>query len=88
MNWTPYLIVWICLGVATLGLALYRKFLTMKEDDYIHVEDWKAGEVAKQEAAAHRFRSVDRWGEALTILTTAAGLALAVAYVYAAFSRG
>ena len=60
----------------------------MKEDDYIHVEDWKAGEVAKQEAAAHRFRSVDRWGEALTILTTAAGLALAVAYVYAAFSRG
>jgi len=52
MNWTPYLIVWICLGVATLGLALYRKFLTMKEDDYIHVENWKAGEVAKQEAAA------------------------------------
>jgi len=48
MNWTPYLIVWICLGVATLGLALYRKFLTMKEDDYIHVEDWKAGEVASK----------------------------------------
>jgi hypothetical protein len=29
--------------VATLGLALYHKFLTMKEDDYIHVEDWEAG---------------------------------------------
>ena len=88
MNWTPYLIVWICLGVATLGLALYRKFLTMKEDDYIHVEDWKAGEVGKQEAAAHKFHAIDRWGEALTILTTVAGLVLAVAYVYAALTRG
>ena len=88
MNWTPYLIVWICLGVATLGLALYRKFLTMKEDDYIHVEDWKAAEVAKQEAVAHKFHAIDRWGEALTILTTVAGLALAVTYVYAAHIRG
>lgn len=88
MNWTAYLIVWICLGVATLGLALYRKFLTIKEDDYIHVEDWKAGEVAKQEAAARRFHAIDRWGEALTILTTLAGLALAVGYVYAQFLRG
>jgi hypothetical protein len=88
MNWTPYLIVWICLGVATLGLALYRKFLTMKEDDYIHVEDWKAGEVAKQEATAHKFHAIDRWGQALTILTTTVGLAFAVAYVYAALTRG
>jgi hypothetical protein len=88
MNWTPYLIVWICLGVATLGLALYRKFLTMKEDDYIHVEGWKAAEVAKQEAAAHKFHAIDRWGEALTILTTVAGLVLAVGYVYASFLRG
>jgi len=88
MNWIPYLVVWICLGVATLGLALYRKFLTLKEDDYIHMEDWKAGEVAKQEAVARKFHSIDRWGEAITILTTVAGLALAVAYVYAALTRG
>jgi len=88
MNWTPYLIVWICLGVATLGLALYRKFFTMKEDGYIHVEDWKAAKVAKQEAAARKFHAIDSWGEALTILTTVAGLALAVGYVYAAFLRG
>jgi len=88
MNWTPYLIVWICLGVATLGLALYRKFFTMKGDGHIHVEDWKAAEVDKQESAAHKFHAIDRWGEALTILTTVAGLALAVTYVYAALTRG
>jgi hypothetical protein len=43
--------------------------------------------VAKQEAAARKFHAIDRWGEALTILTTAAGLALAVAYMYAALLR-
>ena len=88
MSWTPYLVIWICLGVATLGLALYRKFLTMKEDDYIHVEDWEAGEIAKQKAAAGKFHSLDRWGEALTILTVVAGLMLAGAYLYAALFRG
>jgi hypothetical protein len=88
MRWTPYLIVWICLGVATLGLALYRKFLTMKEDDYIHLEDWKAGEITRQKGAVGKFRAVDRWGEALTILTTVAGLMLAVGYLYAAIFRG
>jgi hypothetical protein len=55
MNWTPFLAIWICLGAVTLGLALYRKFLAMKEDDYIHVEDWKTTDVEKQEVTARRF---------------------------------
>lgn len=87
MNWTPYLIAWICLGVATLGLALYRKFLTMKEDDYIHPEPWRAGEVARQEVAAQKFHAIDRYGETLTVVTVATGLALAIAYLYAAIAR-
>lgn len=87
MNWTPFLAIWICLGAVTLGLALYRKFLAMKEDDYIHVEDWKATDVEKQEVTARRFHAIDRWGETLTIVTVAAGLLLAIAYLYVAFSR-
>jgi hypothetical protein len=80
MNWTPFVIAWVALGVATAGLALYRKLLTMKEDDYIHIEDWRAPEVTKQEVAARRFHSIDRLGETLTITTVAAGVCLAVAY--------
>jgi hypothetical protein len=87
MNWTPFLAIWICLGAVTLGLALYRKFVTMKEDDYIHVEPWETAEVAKQQTTAHRVHTIDRWGEGLTIVTVAAGLLLAVAYLYVAFSR-
>jgi len=87
MNWTPFLIAWICLGVATLGLALYRKFLTMKEDDLIHPEPWKAGDVARQEVAARRFNSIDRYGETLTVVTVATGLVLAIVYVYALIAR-
>lgn len=87
MSWTFYLIVWICLGIATLGLALYRKFLTMKEDDYIHIEAWRAPEVARQETAARRFHAIDRLGEVLTIVTIVAGLAIAVAYIYAELLR-
>lgn len=87
MNWTPFLIAWICLGLATAGLALYRKFLTMKEDDYIHIEEWKAPDVAKQEITARKFDSIDRYGEALTVLTVATGLALAIAYLYTLIAR-
>ncbi len=88
MNWTPYVIAWMCMGVATLGLALYRKFLAMKEDDYIHIEAWRAPEVAKQETMARKLHSIDRYGEALSVLTIVGGLILAFAYIYAALSRG
>lgn len=84
----PFLVAWIALGVATLGLALYRKFLTLKEDDLIHMESWQAGEATKQEAAAHKFHAIDRWGEALTIVTLVGGLALAIAYAYSIVARG
>lgn len=88
MNWMPFLIVWICLGAATLGLALYRKFLTMREDDLIHMETWQEPLANRQQVAARRFHSIDRWGEALTVLTLVGGLALAVGYVVAFLYRG
>lgn len=87
MNWIPFLAIWIVLGVATLGLALYRKFLTMREDDLLHVETWEASLAEKQQVQARRFHSIDVWGEALTIVTIVGGLALAFAYVYAILNR-
>ena len=87
MNWTFFVAAWICLGVATLGLALYRKFLTMREDDYIHIEQWRAPEVEQQQAMARKIHSIDKYGETLTILTLLGGLALAIAWIYAAVSK-
>jgi hypothetical protein len=88
MNWTPYVIAWMCMGGATLGLALYRKFLAMKEDDYIHIEEWRTTEVAKQETMARKIHAIDRYGEVLSILTVVGGLILSFAYIYAALSKG
>jgi hypothetical protein len=88
MNWTHYVIAWICLGVATLGLALYRKFLSRKEDSCVHIEGWKAPQVAAQENMAHRMHLIDCLGEALSVLTVFAGLVLAFGYVYAILNRG
>lgn len=86
-NWTPYVVGWVLLGVATLGLALYRKLLTLKEDDYIHVEAWSAPQVAAQERVAHRMHRIDRFGETLSVLTVLGGLALSFAYVLEAINR-
>lgn len=88
MDWTPYVIAWMCLGVVTLGLALYRKFLSMKEDGYIHIEGWRAPQVAEQENMAQEMHTIDRVGEALSLLTVLAGVVLAFRYVYAILNRG
>jgi hypothetical protein len=88
MNWKPLVVAWIFLGVATLGLALYRKFLSMKEEDYIHLEAWRAPRVAAQETMARKMHAIDRCGETLSVLTVLGGLVLAFAWVYAALNRG
>lgn len=88
MNWTPFVIAWMVLGIGTLSLALYRKFQTMKEDDYIHIEAWRAPQVNAQEQMAHKLHTIDRVGEALSVLTLVAGLVLAFAWVYAQINRG
>ncbi len=88
MNWMPYVIVWIAVGAGTLGLALYRKFLAMKEDDYIHIEAWRAPEVNAQQVMAKRMHAIDRWGETLSVLTLVGGLVLALAWLYGQLNRG
>ncbi len=86
MNFTPFIIGWVCLGVATLGLAAYRKFLSTYEDDNLHIEDM--GVTAKQFESARRFHTIDRWGEGLTILLAATGVILGGIYLYIAWMHG
>lgn len=88
MNWTPYVIVWICMGAGTLGLALYRKLLANREDDRLHVDAWQAPQVTQQETMAHKLHMVDRYGETLSVLTVLGGLVLGIAYLYVALARG
>lgn len=77
-------IVWVVLGVATLGLALYRKYLAMHEDTYVHISEGEARYRGPQVAGFHRIGLVDRWGVTLTIVTAALGIVLALVYLYEA----
>ena len=78
---TTLVSIWVVLGVATLALALYRKFISMREDNYVHVSEGEQRYIPKQVAVFHKLGVIDRWGVSLTIITTVFGLALAIAYV-------
>jgi hypothetical protein len=81
-NLIPYVSLWILLAVTVLGLALYRKFVSMHEDDYVHISEGEARYIPPQVAVNHKIDQIDRWGKVLTIVTLAAGLGLACLYLY------
>ena len=84
---TAFVIFWAILGVATLALALYRKFVSMREDDYLHLSAGEERLIPQQVATFRKIGSIDRWGVTLTIVTAALGLALAALYLYQAAMR-
>jgi hypothetical protein len=79
---TAFVIFWAILGLATLALALYRKFVSMREDDYLHLSAGEERLIPQQVATFRKIGAIDRWGITMTILTVSTGLALAVLYLY------
>lgn len=84
---TTFVIFWAILGVATLALALYRKFVTMREDDYLHLSAGEERLIPQQVATFHTIGVIDKWGITMTIVTVILGLALAAMYLYQAALR-
>ena len=79
---TTFVIFWAILGVATLALALYRKFVSMREDDYLHLSAGEERLIPEQVATFRKIGTIDRWGITMTIVTVVFGLALAGLYLY------
>jgi len=79
INLLPYAIFWGVLAVAVVFLIIYRKQVSSREDDSIHLE---GGMPAEQVELAHRLAIIDRWGKSLTVLAAVFGLALAAIYCY------
>jgi hypothetical protein len=84
MNIIPYVVTWCLLALAVLGLALYRKLASLREDDLIHIGPGEEKLIPKQVALFHKLEVVDRWGKTLTVIVAAGGLFLAVLYLYRA----
>ena len=84
---TAFVIFWVILGVATLALALYRKFVSMSEDDYVHLSAGEERLIPQQVATFKKIGVIDKWGITMTIVTVVLGLALAALYLYQAILR-
>jgi hypothetical protein len=82
MTYTTLVVLFLALTVLTMGLALYRKLLSMHEDDYIHLSPGQERLIPLQRTMVRKMHSIDVWGEVLTGVTLFAGLVLGEYYLY------
>ena len=75
---------WIFLVMFIIGLALYRKFVSVHEDRFVHISQGEARHVPNQIEVNQQIDKLDRWGEILTGAALVGGLGLACAYLYLA----
>ena len=83
MNFVPLLILWALMGAAVLVLLVWRKAVSLKEDDNLHVLDGESVEKsAEQIALAKKLDLIDRRGKIVTVLTVVYGVILCGVYVW------
>ena len=87
MTITPFAVAWAFLVAAVIALAVYRRIVSLHEDDYVHVADAEAGAIPVQAAAAQKLEVVDRWGKILTIIAVSTGIVLGAVYLYQLWFR-
>jgi hypothetical protein len=76
---------WIVLVTVVLLLALYR-LMIIRGDYYtvLHVRSSELSLIPEQIIHDHRLRTVDLWGQLLTVVSLIIGLALGAVYLYKA----
>jgi hypothetical protein len=85
IDMTPFVAIFVVLGLVTLGLALYRRLITADEEDVVRLGPGEEREIPKQQALAQRLNVIDRWGKTLTVLTLIIGIGIGCAYLYKAW---
>ena len=80
INFTPWAVLWSVLAIVVLVMAGYRKVISDKEDETLHLSNPSAS--AQQVTVAHKLEVIDKWGKLLTIIAAAFGLLLGLAYTY------
>jgi hypothetical protein len=86
MNLIPYIVLWSILAVTVLGLALYRKLVTIHGDDeFIHLGPGEEKLIPHQVALGRKLEFVDRWGKILTVCTAGYGLLIVVVFLIQAW---
>lgn len=83
-----YVISWIVFGFLVLGLAIYRKMVASKEQDWVHLAAGEEREMTQQVEIAQRLKAIDRWGIGLTVALAIYGLILAGLYITQSWEAG
>jgi hypothetical protein len=78
-NLLPYAIAWGVLVLVVIGLAVMRKGVAKKEDDFVHLSG-DTSVIANQSEVATKLEAIDKWGKLLTIVAVVTGAILAVVY--------
>jgi short subunit fatty acids transporter len=86
MNFIPYIVVWVILGIIVIVLAVSRMRLAKREDATLDVLESK-GVAERQKEMTKKIAKIDRWGQVLTIILVLYGITLAGIYVYQAWQQ-
>jgi hypothetical protein len=81
INFVPFTVVWGLLAFAVLALIGYRRVISAKEDETLHLAG-APGVNSQQVIIAHKLEVIDKWGKLLTVITVVYGLLLAGAYTW------
>jgi hypothetical protein len=79
-DFTPFAMLWALLALVVLALIAYRKIVSLKEDDTLHLGNAIAS--TEQVSVAHKLDQIDKWGKLLTVIALVYGLLLAAGYTY------
>jgi hypothetical protein len=83
MNFVPFVTLWILLAMTVVALFIWRKTVSSKEDDNLHVLDAASGEkTAQQAVVAQKLDLIDKWGKIVTVLAVVYGVILGGLYAW------
>jgi hypothetical protein len=81
MNYIPYIVVWVVLGIIVIVLAISRMRLAKREDKTLDILEGER-EAGQQVEMTKKISKIDRWGQILTIVLVLYGIILAGIYIY------
>jgi hypothetical protein len=85
IDFAPLTVIWGLLALVVLAMAGYRKMISVKEEETLHLGD--PVETNHQVQIAQKLEVVDKWGKLLTVVVAAYGLLLLIAYTYQTWIR-
>ncbi len=80
INFVPFTVLWVLLALSVLALIAYRKIVSSKEDETLHLASGVAA--TDQMTIAHKLDQIDKWGKLLTIIAVVYGIVLGAIYTY------